>query len=239
MSHLLEKVLKAYGGVDRWREVETISAHRVFGGGLWDLKQVPGIVDEGEITVRVQREEAVLSPFTAPDRHVTFTGSRVAVETDAGEVVEALENPVASFAGHGVETPWTHLQLGFFCGHAMWTYLTEPYVFTRPGVEVEEIGPWSERGQTWQRLQVRFPEEIVTMSREQVVHVDDDGLVRRRDYQVDVMGGSPAAHYLSGHREVGGIVVPTSRRIFVRGEDGHALPEPLLVSIELTDVTVA
>ncbi|PRY14104.1 hypothetical protein [Kineococcus rhizosphaerae] len=239
MSHLLDTTLKAYGGLERWREVTSISAHRVFDGGLWDLKQVPGVVDEGEITVRVQEEHVEMRPFTAPDRHLTFTPGRVSVESDAGEVVESLDDPVASFAGHGVETPWTHLQLGYFCGHAMWTYLTEPYVFTYPGVEVEEIGPWSEQGRTWQRLRVRFPAGIATMSREQVVYVDDDGLVQRRDYQVDVMGGSPAAHYLSGHREVNGIVVATSRRIYVRGEDGHPLPEPLLVSIELSDVSVA
>ncbi|MBB2903220.1 hypothetical protein FHR75_004062 [Kineococcus radiotolerans] len=232
-------MLQAYGGVDRWRDVTSISAHRVFGGGLWGLKQVPGIVDEGGITVQVQQEHAVIWPFTSPDRRLTFTGKGVAIESGAGEVVEALDDPAASFAGHGVETPWTHLQLGYFCGHAMWTYMIEPYTFTYPGVEVEEIGPWSERGQTWQRLRVHFPADIATMSRDQVVYVDDDGLIQRRDYQVDVMGGSPAAHYLSGHNAVDGIVVPTSRRIYVRGDDNQPLPEPLLVSIELSDIKVA
>ena len=28
----------------------------------------------------------------------------------------------------------------------------EPFVFTQPGVEAREITPWTEDGQTWQRL---------------------------------------------------------------------------------------
>jgi hypothetical protein len=33
----------------------------------------------------------------------------------------ALRN---AFKGHAVDTPWTRLQLAYFVGYAMWTYLT-------------------------------------------------------------------------------------------------------------------
>jgi hypothetical protein len=37
--------------------------------------------------------------------------------------------------------------------------------------------------------------------------------------------------------EVVGIMLPTEHRIFVRTPEGQGLPEPLLVSIDLSEVT--
>jgi hypothetical protein len=38
------------------------------------------------------------------------------------------------------------LQLAYFAGYAMWTYLSEPYSLTLPGVHTEELGKWNEDG---------------------------------------------------------------------------------------------
>jgi hypothetical protein len=43
-----------------------------------------------------------------------------------------------SFAGHTLETQWTTLQLAYFVGTAMWTYLTQPFTFALPGFESTE-----------------------------------------------------------------------------------------------------
>lgn len=51
-------------------------------------------------------------------------------------------------------------------------------------------------------------------------------------------GGSPGAHYVSDFDEIGGLVIPRTRMIYVRDADNHPLPEQLVVSIELTDITV-
>ena len=63
----------------------------------------------------------------------------------AGDVIEALEQPRASFAGHTLETPWTTLQLAYFVGTAMWTYLTQPFTFALPGFKTTELDPWQEK----------------------------------------------------------------------------------------------
>jgi hypothetical protein len=68
------------------------------------------------------------------------------------------------------------------------------------------------------------------------LYVGEDGLFRRHDYDVEIMGGSGAAHYLTDYTKVAGIVVPTSHRIFPRQPDGQALREPLLVSIDVSDI---
>jgi hypothetical protein len=50
------------------------------------------------------------------------------------------------------------------------------------------------------------------------------------------MGGSGAAHYISEYEKVAGIVVPTRHRIYPRQQDGQALREPLLVSIDVSEM---
>ena len=58
------------------------------------------------------------------------------------------------------------------------------------------------------------------------------------DYQVDIAGGSPAAHYVSEFTCVDGIVVPARRMIYVRDEHNRPIPDQLVVSIELSDIRV-
>ncbi|MCZ9340745.1 hypothetical protein NGM37_23580, partial [Streptomyces sp. TRM76130] len=134
-------------------------------------------------------------PFFDADHHTSFTADRVAVETSDGDVVEELTDPRASFAGHDLTTPWTRLQLAYFSGSAMWTYLAEPISLTFTGVRTEEIDPFTEDGEKYRRLRVVFPDDIATLSTEQVLYVDGDGLIRRRDYNVEIAGNTPGAHF--------------------------------------------
>src|SRR2546427_5673655 len=76
-----------------------------------------------------------------------FEPQRVALEDTHGHVLEELLQPRSSFKGHSLETPWNDLQLAYFAGCAMWTYLNTPFLLVRPGVESEEIEPWQEAGE--------------------------------------------------------------------------------------------
>ena len=82
------------------------------------------------------------APFGATGLRSSFSKDRVAVESTDGRVVEELLTPRASFAGHQLSTPWTDLQLAFFVGCAMWTYLNVPFVLAWPEVKIEEAGSW-------------------------------------------------------------------------------------------------
>ncbi|WP_395835582.1 hypothetical protein [Archangium violaceum] len=112
------------------------------------------------------------------------------------------------------------------------------YSFTLPGVQTKELEPWYEQGEKWRRLKVTSPSSIATHSAEQKLYVDADGLLRRRDYQVDIAGGVPSVQYMSGHREISGIVIPTARKIHGRDAQNHAVSGALVVSIELDDIFV-
>jgi len=73
-------------------------------------------------------------------------------------------------------------------------------------------------------------------STEQTLYFDDDGLLARHDYDVEISGGTSAAHYVSEYAEVAGIRLPTRHRIFPRTPDSQSLAEPLVVSIDLSEI---
>jgi hypothetical protein len=68
------------------------------------------------------------------------------------------------------------------------------------------------------------------------VALSADGLLRRHDYDADVVGRTPAAHYIFDYRRISGILVPTRRRVLGRRPDGTSAPEPLIVTIDLQEV---
>jgi len=120
----------------------------------------------------------------------------------------------------------------------MWTYMNTSFFLARPGIQYEEIAPWQEAGGTWRRLKVHFPAQIVTHSTEQTLYFDQQGLLKRHDYHMDISGGIGAAHYVSDIKKFSGIVFPMKHRIFGLQPDGHAAPEPLAVSIDIDQLVL-
>jgi hypothetical protein len=235
MSDLLDTVIEAHGGLERWGQLDSVSARLIQGGAMWGIKGQQGVLDDVFVRASLHQERESHHPFGAPDRRSAFTPERVAIETTSGDVVEAMEQPRASFAGHALETPWTTLQLAYFVGTAMWTYLTQPFIFARTGFKTAELDPWRENGEEWRRLRVTWPDDLATHSAEQTLYVGADGLFRRHDYDVEIAAAS-GAHYISGYTKVAGIMVPTRHRIFPRSADGQALSEPLVISIDVSEI---
>ncbi len=50
MTDLLDFVLDAHGGLKRWDELETISAHLIHGGVTWEMVGQKGILDDVFVT---------------------------------------------------------------------------------------------------------------------------------------------------------------------------------------------
>ncbi|MGB8290314.1 hypothetical protein [Rhizobium ruizarguesonis] len=70
----------------------------------------------------------------------------------------------------------------------------------------------------------------------QTLYVGADGLLKRHDYDVEIARNTAGAHYFGGYTEVQGIKFPTERRIYPRQPDGQRMPQPLVVSIDLSDI---
>lgn len=236
MTRLKDLAIEAHGGLQRWRQFEQVSADLVQGGVLWPLKGHPQTLKHTTVTVGLKTEWASHAPFGSDNRRSRFEPGRVALETEDGTVLEELLQPRASFAGHTLQTPWTELQLAYFAGCAMWTYLNIPFLLAWPGVETEELEPWQADGADWRRLAVRFPTEIATHSAVQTLYFDGDGLLKRHDYDVEIAGNTPGAHIIDGYDEVSGIKFPTRRRIYARQPDSSFTTDPLVVSIDLTNI---
>ena len=235
---LAQFAIEAHGGLERWNRFSTVSAHLIQGGVFWGAKGKAGVLDDVTVKVDLRNEKVSHWPFGSPDRRSRFEPQRVAVENANGEVLEELVQPRSSFKGHTFETPWNDLQLAYFVGCAMWTYLSTPFFLARPGIQSEEIEPWQEDGKSWRRMKVRFPKDIATHSTEQTLYFDQQGFLKRHDYHVEISGDIAAAHYVSDIKKFSGIVFPTKHRIFGLQPDGHAALEPLVVSIDIDQLVL-
>ena len=60
--------------------------------------------------------------------------------------------------------------------------------------------------------------------------------MRRHDYRVDVAGGFPAVQYVDDIVEADGIKMPSKRRAYRADGDGNAIPDQLMVAIDVSDV---
>jgi|HubBroStandDraft_3_1064219.scaffolds.fasta_scaffold100732_2 hypothetical protein len=236
MNELLELAVTAHGGLERWTSYRSAALQLSVGGALWSLKGHEGLFADATYHADIHEQRATLGRFGAPDRHVRFKPDRLVIETDTGDVIESRDNPRSAFAGHFVETPWDRLHAAYFDAYALWTYLTQPFLYTYPGFATEEIEPWEEDGETWRRLRVIFPDNIASHTREQITYFAADGLMRRHDYAVDVLGGATGAHYIDDYRHIDGILVPHQRRVYPRGADNQRVAEPLLVSIDIARI---
>jgi pimeloyl-ACP methyl ester carboxylesterase len=97
-------------------------------------------------------------------------------------------------------------------------------------------GESSEDDEQWRPLRVTFPDGIASHTREQLFFFGPDGLLRRHDYAVDILGGTTGADYALENREVNGIVVPTRRRVYGYEGNHEVVREPVLVAIDMGEI---
>jgi hypothetical protein len=237
MNDLLEMAVEAHGGIRRWNEFNTLRAELSIGGAIWEVKQQPGLLSDKTFEIQTKQERLSITPFSSPGQSAVFVPSRQTLETSDGTIVESRDDPEASFAGQVRETPWDKFHVAFFASEALWTYLTLPFLYTYPGFACEEVDPWEENGEQWRRLKVTFPDRIVSHSKTQITHFGPDGLMRRHDYTVDILGGATGANYSTNYRNFQGLMMPTTRRIYAYDEAMQKVPEPLLVSLDFGMLT--
>ena len=113
-----------------------------------------------------------------------------------------------------------------------------PFLYTWPGFITQEIAPIEVNGETWRRLKATFPENIKSHTREQISCFGPDGLLRRHDFTIDIIGGATGMLYATDYRDVDGIIIPTTRRGYAWQGDYQRIPEPLLVAIDMGEITI-
>lgn len=235
MSPLLEVAINAHGGLERWRRVSAVRASASITGAIWSVKGCPDVLKDVSFVVDTKRERLVME-FPGRDKQTVFEPTRVVILNARAEVIAARDDPRRSFDGHRADTPWDEIHVAYFSGEALWTYFNVPFLYAEAGFHSEEISPITVDGETWRRLKVTFPEAIQSHSRTQISCFGADGLLRRHDYTVDILGGASGLNYAYDYRNVDGILIPTTRRVCAYEGDYRPVKEPVLVAIDIGEV---
>ncbi|OKS86686.1 hypothetical protein [Mucilaginibacter polytrichastri] len=234
-NELLDFVVKAHGGIEKWEQFNNVTLQLKIGGETWKIKGQENILSDVTFTANTKFQYANYYPVFGPEIRSVFEYQRVALEDRAGKLIEELLDPRASILNHLAGT-WSKLEAIYFASYAAWTYFTSPFIFTYPGFVTNEIEPWIEGDETWRRLEVFFPDHIETHNKRQVFYYDAAGHLRRHDYWADVFGKTPTAHYVFDYREFMGIKLPTKRKVYSQDGQNGFKPEPVWIDIEVTDV---
>ena len=237
MNDLLQLAVTAHGGLKRWNEISTITVAASLTGAIWFVKSQGDYLKDVVMTVDTKKERLV-TDFPGQDKRFIFQPEHLVMESKNGTILQERENPERIFVGQLRETPWDDLQVAYFQGEALWTYLNTPFLYTQPGFVTEEIASIQVDGEQWRRLKVTFPDSIKSHTKEQISCFGPDGLIRRHDYTVDILAGATGLNYASDYRDVAGIIFPTKRRIYAYEGDYELVPEPLLVKIDMGEITV-
>ena len=235
MNKLLKLALEAHGGLDRWNKVQAMKVAASITGGIWYVKSKGDFLKNVVLTAETRTERLTVD-FPGQDKRSIFEPDRIVIETADGTLIEARDNPKKSFEGQQRETPWDDIHVAYFAGEALWTYLNTPFLYTHEGFATEEIASIQAESETWRRLKVTFPDNVKSHTREQISCFGPDGLLRRHDYTVDILGGATGLNYASEYRDVDGIIVPTKRRVYACEGDYQLVKEPLLVAIDLGEI---
>jgi hypothetical protein len=233
-ADLLTFAVDAHGGLERWNQLTSADGRFAIGGAIWDFKGVPGALSDVTVTLDLHTERVTLDPVTAPDRHTVFANGRLELRSASGDVVESVDDPKDALARLAYDAPWSALDAAYFASEAWWTYLTAPFLFTYPGFRTEEAEPFVEDGVAYRTLVVEFPDDVDSHTAEQYFHFDASGLLFRHTYTVDILDGATGANYPSEWKTIDGIAVPTVRRIYGYDDDKQKIPEPVLVSIDIS-----
>jgi len=234
MNDLLETAVTAHGGMGRWSRTTAITVDASISGAFWSFKNQRDALKHVRFEVDTTQQRLIMD-FVGQDKRTVFDAGRVELQYADGKLIEGRDDPERSFDGHEFETPWDDLHLAYFTGEALWTYLNTPFVLAGPGFKAEEVAPIEVDGERWRRLRVTFPDHIKTHTREQIFCFGPDGLLRRHDFTIDVLGGAPGQLYASEYRDVDGIMIPTARRAWLGDE--HR-PENLMIAIDMGEIAV-
>jgi hypothetical protein len=233
MNDLLDSAVAAHGGLDRWNQIGSIAFDAAIGGAFWHIKGKGDVLQDVRLEVHTT-QQLVTIDFAGHGERWVYEPHRVAIQRRDGTVIDERDDPEKSFDGQQFDSPWDDMHLASFVGEAQWTYQNMPFLYTRPGIVTEEIAPIEVDGETWRRLQVTFPDDIKSHTRQQIACFGPDGLLRRHDFTMDVLGGAPGSLYATGYRDVDGIVFPTTRRSYA--PDGET--QLTMIAIDMGEITL-
>jgi hypothetical protein len=236
MKNLLQTVITAAGGMEKWNSLKEVRAHLQVVGAIWEIKGSPEVFKDVYFYADIHNQIAGFENFPQEGQYTTFEPNLITIRESSGEIIDKSVNPRESFNGYTWDAKWNLLQLLYFSNYAFWTYLTLPFNFTLPGYEAEEIASYNDGSEILRRLKITTPDVIAAHNKSMIFYFGQNGLLKRIDYEPDIIGSIPSTQIVSDYREFNGIMSPTKRRIYMRNEDLTYNSEPVLVAVDVKSI---
>ncbi|MCW5829558.1 MAG: hypothetical protein KIT79_09610 [Deltaproteobacteria bacterium] len=234
MNPSLREVVAAHGGMERWASCETIEAILSTDGLAFRSRFQGGKLIGKPIHVEPRRRVVRIDNYPAQGYSGIWTPDVVSIRSESDVVLER-ESPRSSFEHFSRNFRWDAADLLYFCGYALWNYLSFPWLLTEPGMVIRDRR--SNAGDII--LDAVFPDNFPTHCRNQSFQFSPEGLLLRHDYTADVIGRwAAAANFCLEHQRAGGLRIYTNRKVVPRIGAFSTLPGPLLVWIRLADIRV-
>jgi hypothetical protein len=146
-ASLLADVIQAHGGLDRWLTAGQLAVHHSSGGLAFASKVQGRTLSTRLAQISTNRQHTVFSTYPRPGCRGAFEQGVVQIETDNGRVLARRLDPRSNLRRLRHKLWWDKLDLLYFTGSALWTYVATPFIFATPGFEVHELEPWEEKGE--------------------------------------------------------------------------------------------
>jgi hypothetical protein len=234
---VVHEAIEAHGGLDYWNSIGTLEAVISARGFLFTAKRRP-VLHRVRMRASTTEPRFAFLDFPKPGLTSELIGNdEVRILDSEGRIVARREDPRLAFRGIRRQFFWDDLDFIYFGGYATWNYLTSPFLLARKGFLVEALEPLQGALGRLSRVQVTFPDDVPTHSRQQIFYFDEQRLLRRLDYTAEVVGGwAHAAHLCEEFRSFDRLKAPTRRRVLPLLFGHGPMPGPTLVELEVHDI---
>jgi hypothetical protein len=232
---LLEKALRASGGLDLWRLTRRFTLHMSITGSLCTARCSTAQLKELVVEGSTQTQALEITGFVRPDLRALYRPDWVALEGQDARRLMERQGSAEEFRSGLQAMTWDELQLAHYCGHLIWNHIATPFILADPDFETKELRRNVARGESLRQLRVLFPARIVPHASAQTLYIDRKGFLRRLDYPAAHDDHTQIAQMLSGHQRFSGILVPTLCRLLSIGAEGVPVAKPSLLDVEIFD----
>ncbi|MBR0748994.1 hypothetical protein JQ582_34185 [Bradyrhizobium japonicum] len=137
---LLEQVLSASGGSDRWRNLRGFTVHMTMSGLLIEQKHRENSLKEVVIEADIREHSVRVMGFDASNDRLFCDLSQVGIENGNGQVIQAERRSFEDWTKRASNGSWDVLDLAQFCGYSVWTLVAMPY-FLETAASIREDDP--------------------------------------------------------------------------------------------------
>ena len=238
VHNIVERIVEAHGGVDRWKELEAIEATISVRGFLFKAKRRP-ILNRVRVRASAHEPKFIFYDFPRSGQNSEFIGDEeVRIMAADNRIVTSRRQPRSAIRGLRRQLYWDALDFAYFGGYATWNYLVSPFLFLKEGFHFDKLEPLPQVSELPLRLQVSFPNSLPTHCKKQIFYFDHDYLLRRLDYTAEVVSRwAHTAHICENYQDFDGLKIPTKRRVLPLLFGSKPLSGPIIVAIDIHDLS--